>query len=255
MVRFAYLKHLSEITTDYFVHTANLVTWSLLECGLGIAAGSLATLRPLFRNLFDSARQISTRATQYSRGFSNNASQYSRRLSAVGRRSSASYGKVWRHSRNNSSSAANSPSSMGGIMSPHGFPYEKDPEKMAAAYPDYSFDWACAGATPRRGHTPEGTRLGNETTITVGMNAEAAPHGNNGHHHHHANKFELKKVVPPHVRSLSAPLDRGWNGGIGREMVFETSSSRYSDEDDASSAKTKVEGGEGLKAMPKAYMI
>lgn len=95
-------------------------------------------------------------------------------------------------------------------------------------YP-YGFDWACAGHLSNDSRTPDGSRIGNETTITVGL----AP--------------EMRE--PKKSRTVTWPTGHGWNGGIEREMVFETSSSRYSS-DDASSTKT-----EEVSELPKAYMI
>lgn len=212
LVRFLYLKHLAYVTTDFFVHTANLSIWSLLECGLGISAGSFATLRPLFRRFLQSARDLSHRA-----------SVYSRRWSGTARRSSVdTYARIFRHSRYGSDGSSNS--------SPRKPSYEKDPEM---GYP-YGFDWACAGHLSQDSRrTPDGSRIGNETTITVGMSPEMRE--------------------PKKSRTVTWPTGHGWNGGIEREMVFETSSSRYSTDGDTNSTKsTKTEE---VSELPKAYMI
>ncbi|UKZ49109.1 hypothetical protein TrVGV298_003349 [Trichoderma virens] len=58
-VRFGYIKKFSD--PDFLYSTVDIAIWSTTEQGLGIAAGSLATLRPLFRK---AAAHISTRSGQ-----------------------------------------------------------------------------------------------------------------------------------------------------------------------------------------------
>lgn len=41
---------------NFFWTSTKLTSWSIIECGLCIAAGSLATLRPLFHSCIESAR-------------------------------------------------------------------------------------------------------------------------------------------------------------------------------------------------------
>ncbi|KAH8657821.1 hypothetical protein BX600DRAFT_439007 [Xylariales sp. PMI_506] len=48
IVRFPYLRFYA-ITTDQLYEFGNVVLWTMIECGLGITAGSLPTLRPLLR--------------------------------------------------------------------------------------------------------------------------------------------------------------------------------------------------------------
>ena len=36
-------------TTDYLLHVAPVATWSVIESGIGLTAGSLAALRPLMK--------------------------------------------------------------------------------------------------------------------------------------------------------------------------------------------------------------
>jgi len=52
LVRFKYIPALVESTEAFFPHSLGIAIWSGVEIGLGIIAGSLATLRPLFRKVF-----------------------------------------------------------------------------------------------------------------------------------------------------------------------------------------------------------
>lgn len=69
IVRFKYINGLS-ITPDFFWNAANISIWSTIELGTGIVAGSLATLRPLFRQLFYSARHRVAYAAGHARRYS-----------------------------------------------------------------------------------------------------------------------------------------------------------------------------------------
>ena len=77
IVRFRYINGLS-ITPDFFWNAANISIWSTIELGIGIIAGSLATLRPLFKRLFYSARHrvahAASHAKRYSQAFMNRRS-------------------------------------------------------------------------------------------------------------------------------------------------------------------------------------
>jgi hypothetical protein len=53
LVRFKYIPALVESTAAVFPHSVGIADWSCVEIGLGIIAGCLATLRPLFRKVFD----------------------------------------------------------------------------------------------------------------------------------------------------------------------------------------------------------
>lgn len=55
LVRIAFV-HGLEPTSNFFKTTGHLEFWSVIEAGLGIAAVSLATLRPLFARCLGSAR-------------------------------------------------------------------------------------------------------------------------------------------------------------------------------------------------------
>ncbi|KAK9424291.1 hypothetical protein SUNI508_13744 [Seiridium unicorne] len=48
IVRIGYLRYYT-ITEDYLYNIANIALWSIVESGIGIVAGSLATLRPLLK--------------------------------------------------------------------------------------------------------------------------------------------------------------------------------------------------------------
>lgn len=64
MVRFKYISGLA-IRVDFFKDAASISIWSTIELGTGIVAGSMATLRPLFKKLFYKAKNI----TMTIRGF------------------------------------------------------------------------------------------------------------------------------------------------------------------------------------------
>jgi len=74
IVRFKYINGLS-VSPDFFWNAANISIWSTIELGTGIVAGSLATLRPLFKRLFYSARHrvahAADHAKRYSQAFMN----------------------------------------------------------------------------------------------------------------------------------------------------------------------------------------
>jgi hypothetical protein len=59
IVRIPYIRQLAS-TEDYLYRTSDLAIWSVIEPGIGITAGSIATLRPLFR--------IGTNAVRKARG-------------------------------------------------------------------------------------------------------------------------------------------------------------------------------------------
>lgn len=50
LVRIPYVKRLA-ITPEFLYETVDVATWSVLEPSLGIIAGCVATLRPLFKHL------------------------------------------------------------------------------------------------------------------------------------------------------------------------------------------------------------
>lgn len=56
IVRLAYINGLNSSSSDFFVEAVNIAIASNIEPGLGIIAGSLATLRPLLRTIMDRAR-------------------------------------------------------------------------------------------------------------------------------------------------------------------------------------------------------
>jgi len=71
MVRFKYIAGLGSID-EFFWTAANISLWSLYEIATGIIAGSLATMRPLYRNLVYKARTI----TQVGRTRKNSHTQH-----------------------------------------------------------------------------------------------------------------------------------------------------------------------------------
>lgn len=121
LVRFVYIRELKVVTTRFFckiisrcttyftatnlvtVQTTDLSIWSTLECGLGISAGSLATLRPMFRKLLQGARTIGNRTRETISGGSsrNNTSRpegsrgksFARRFSLSSKRATMSTAK------------------------------------------------------------------------------------------------------------------------------------------------------------------
>jgi hypothetical protein len=68
IIRIPYVKDLAN-QADFLYATTDVAIWSTSETGIGIAASSLATLRPLFRNFF---RSRSTRLGTTEPGPSNN---------------------------------------------------------------------------------------------------------------------------------------------------------------------------------------
>jgi len=52
LIRFKYIPALVEGIIIFFSRSVGVANWSCVEIGLGIIAGCLATLRPLFRKLF-----------------------------------------------------------------------------------------------------------------------------------------------------------------------------------------------------------
>ncbi|KAK7716993.1 hypothetical protein SLS57_006400 [Botryosphaeria dothidea] len=58
-VRLKYIEGLVS-PTDFFWNAATIAIWSGIECGAGITAGSLATLRPLFKRWFATVRSLAS---------------------------------------------------------------------------------------------------------------------------------------------------------------------------------------------------
>jgi hypothetical protein len=54
-IRFKYIPKLANASLTFFADAQNIAIWSTVEPGLGIMAGCLATLRPLFRTFLRSA--------------------------------------------------------------------------------------------------------------------------------------------------------------------------------------------------------
>ncbi|KAK7937328.1 uncharacterized protein PG986_014196 [Apiospora aurea] len=50
IVRLPYLQFYN-VPTDYYYNVCNIVIWSIVECGVGIIAGSLPSLRPLLKKI------------------------------------------------------------------------------------------------------------------------------------------------------------------------------------------------------------
>ncbi|KAK7909233.1 hypothetical protein PG985_015111 [Apiospora marii] len=50
IVRLPYLQFYN-VPTDYYYNVCNIVIWSIVECGVGIIAGSLPSLRPLLKGI------------------------------------------------------------------------------------------------------------------------------------------------------------------------------------------------------------
>ncbi|KAF2104361.1 hypothetical protein NA57DRAFT_51193 [Rhizodiscina lignyota] len=59
IVRFFYVEGLVN-ATEFFWSSANITIWSTVELGIGIVAGNLATLRPLFKRIFKEAKTLVT---------------------------------------------------------------------------------------------------------------------------------------------------------------------------------------------------
>ncbi|KAF2815709.1 uncharacterized protein BDZ99DRAFT_432408 [Mytilinidion resinicola] len=69
IVRFFYIDGLTR-TDDFFWNATNTAIWSTIEPGVGIIAGSLATMRPLFKSVFTSVRDLTSSASQISKRMS-----------------------------------------------------------------------------------------------------------------------------------------------------------------------------------------
>ncbi|KAK8178132.1 hypothetical protein IWX90DRAFT_43636 [Phyllosticta citrichinensis] len=67
-VRIKYIEGLIS-TTDFFWNATMIAIWSLTECGAGITAGSLATLRPLFKHWFSAVRTFTQKSSSGSRNW------------------------------------------------------------------------------------------------------------------------------------------------------------------------------------------
>ena len=111
-VRFKYLSGLG-ISPEFFWNAANISIWSTIELGAGIVAGSLATLRPLFKRIFYSARHSWTHAT-------TNAKRYSQAI--VQRRASSRRGTFASHTDSFTSHSSPTPwenPTKSGVMASH----------------------------------------------------------------------------------------------------------------------------------------
>ncbi|CAD0108915.1 unnamed protein product [Aureobasidium uvarum] len=71
LIRIAYIPGL-KTGPAFFTNAITIGVWSLIEPGLGIVAASLATLRPLFKNMMEKARN-STNPSNSSKSLSHNS--------------------------------------------------------------------------------------------------------------------------------------------------------------------------------------
>ncbi|KAJ4390106.1 hypothetical protein N0V93_007579 [Gnomoniopsis smithogilvyi] len=70
VIRLPYLRYYN-ILTNYYYNVANIVLWSIVECGVGILAGSLPSLRSLLKSWIDkSSKGSSYQNTRSAYGFS-----------------------------------------------------------------------------------------------------------------------------------------------------------------------------------------
>ncbi|KAI1080225.1 hypothetical protein F5B20DRAFT_589642 [Whalleya microplaca] len=86
IVRFPYL-HYYEQLFNYLYNVCNVVVWSIVECGIGIIAGSLPSLRPLVRNLGSGSKK--THPGGPSNGLTNGGNSIPLRSTAQGQSSTA----------------------------------------------------------------------------------------------------------------------------------------------------------------------
>lgn len=63
IIRFKYINGLTLID-DFFWNSTNCTIWSTIELGAGIIAGCLATMRPLFKLVFETTRTITSSASR-----------------------------------------------------------------------------------------------------------------------------------------------------------------------------------------------
>lgn len=210
--------------------TAKLSIWSTFECGLGIAAGSLATLRPLFRKFLGGVRNsIITTKTQISRV----RSRYSY---AKGPGSGGSPGSprssMGKHSRSTSGSSNGSSHTRVGSRGSRGasidFAFLKKPFHFRKGSEDLEI--GCRGESPLTplgmsgvfdGKTGDGSKLGTQTTITVGMVQPPA----NAHKHSFSHS---RNYAPSEMSEYDYPGRLGF-GMIEKETVFETMSEKCGD--------------------------
>lgn len=63
IIRFKYINGLTLID-DFFWNSTNFTIWATIELGAGIIAGCLATMRPLFKFIFETTRTITSSASR-----------------------------------------------------------------------------------------------------------------------------------------------------------------------------------------------
>lgn len=78
IIRLPYTKSLEGYKGDFLYRTVDFAMWSTIEVGLGIAAGSIATLRPLMKQAFEFTRSAS--AMPWSKPSINKSGQDSQQL-------------------------------------------------------------------------------------------------------------------------------------------------------------------------------
>jgi hypothetical protein len=182
------------------VNSSKLGIWSTLECGLGIAAGSLATLRPLFRRFLSTARNtLTTTRQRISRRYSR-VSYPAEKGSPRSSRSGGSFDFAWKHPFAGFKRAS------------------ADLETGRGSSPTNSTTMS----EVYDGKSPTVSRMGTETTITVGMVPSPAP----AYGHRHKRSFSRssnrsdEKIPPPN--GTGGGLWPIAPGGIEKKTMFET---------------------------------
>lgn len=63
LIRIKFIPTLGQSSSSFYSNALGLGSWSLIELGCGIIAASLATLRPLFRNILRPIRKMQSRSS------------------------------------------------------------------------------------------------------------------------------------------------------------------------------------------------
>jgi hypothetical protein len=79
IVRFRYIPALVESSNNFFGHILGLAIWSCVELGLGVIAGSLATLRPLVRQFLRFSPLSRYGGSRSGSSFPSNHSRFNRK--------------------------------------------------------------------------------------------------------------------------------------------------------------------------------
>ncbi|KAI4721007.1 hypothetical protein E4T48_02714 [Aureobasidium sp. EXF-10727] len=126
LIRIAYIPGL-KTGPAFFTNAITIGVWSLIEPGLGIVAASLATLRPLFKNMMEKARNT-THTSNSSKSLSHNSKGSLQRKAAFSGAKFSDRGYLQMDDDKKPSKMGNFTSVIGDMKSaPPGQVYELDP--------------------------------------------------------------------------------------------------------------------------------